>query len=132
MTQTILRVLSVSQLKLMEAIMNRNDRIKSFQEFWPYYVREHSKPGCRILHFIGSSAGIVCLIATFITANLWPIPLGLAIGYGCAWTGHFFIEHNRPATFKYPLWSFISDWKMWALMLIGQMDSEVKRTSGSA
>jgi hypothetical protein len=112
-----------------EATMKQSDRIRNFQEFWPYYVREHSKPGCRLLHFIGSSAGIICLAATFLTGNLWFVPLGLVIGYGFAWMGHFFIEHNRPATFNYPLWSLIADWKMWGLMITGRMDGEVERAS---
>ncbi|MCI0339375.1 MAG: DUF962 domain-containing protein [Acidobacteria bacterium] len=112
--------------------MNPSERIKSFQEFWPYYVREHSRPGCRLLHFIGSSAGLICLIVSLFTGKLWLILLGLLIGYGFAWTGHFFIEHNKPATFKYPLWSFISDWKMWSLMLTGQMNAEVERALHSA
>jgi hypothetical protein len=109
--------------------MKETDRIKTFEQFWLFYVREHSTLGCRLLHFVGSSAGLVCLIATFITGNLWLIPLGLLIGYGFAWIGHFFIEHNKPATFQYPLWSFISDWKMWALMITGRMGTELKRAS---
>jgi hypothetical protein len=35
------------------------------------------------------------------------------IGYGFAWIGHFVFEKNKPATFKYPLYSFIGDWVMW-------------------
>ena len=108
-------------------IMNKEDRIKSFEEFWPYYVREHRIAGCRLLHFIGSSLGVICLVSTFVTGNLWFVPLGLALGYGFAWTGHFFIEHNKPATFQYPLWSFRADWRMWRLMLIGRMREEVER-----
>jgi hypothetical protein len=109
--------------------MKRTDDIKDFQEFWPYYVREHSKIGCRLLHFIGSSAGLICLFAASLTRNLLFILLGLIIGYGFAWIGHFFIEHNKPATFKYPLWSLIADWKMWSLMITGRMSAEVERTS---
>ncbi len=112
--------------------MSQQERIKSFAEFWPYYVREHSTPGCRRLHFVGSTLGLVCLIATLVMANLWFIPLGLVIGYGFAWTGHFLIEHNKPATFQYPLWSFMSDWKMWALMLTGRMQPEVERAIRAA
>jgi hypothetical protein len=112
----------------MEATMNQSDRIKSFEQFWLFYVREHSTRGCRLLHFIGSSAGLICLLATIITGNLWLIPLGFIIGYAFAWIGHFFIEHNQPATFQYPLWSFISDWKMWTLMISGRMGEEVRRS----
>ena len=109
--------------------MNQEDRIKNFDEFWPYYVREHSTAGCRLLHFVGSSLGLLCLASTFVLGNPWFILLGLALGYGFAWVGHFFIEHNKPATFQYPLWSFQADWKMWLLTLTGKMAVEVKRVT---
>jgi hypothetical protein len=112
-----------------EAMMNQQNRIKSFDEFWPYYVREHSTTGCRILHFIGSSLGLICLVLTLITGNLWFIAPGLALGYSFAWIGHFFVEHNRPATFQYPLWSFLADWKMWRIMLLGRMSKEIESLS---
>jgi len=111
--------------------MKRSERIQSFQEFWPYYLREHSKSGCRLLHFIGSFAGLSCLIAATLTGSFLLIPLGFIIGYGFAWMGHFFIEHNKPATFKYPVWSLIADWKMWGLMLTRRINEEVQRSSGN-
>jgi hypothetical protein len=101
--------------------------ITSFGKFWLFYVHEHSHPLNRQLHFIGSSLGLVCLCTCFYTGNLLFIPLGLLLDYGFAWIGHFFIERNKPASFKYPLWSFRADWKMWALMLAGRMNSEVER-----
>lgn len=107
-------------------------RLKSFEEFWPFYVREHSHPTNRTLHFIGSTLGLVCLMILLGTGVLWFFPLGLVIGYGFAWVGHFFIERNKPASFKYPLWSFRADWKMWALILIGQMEQEVRRATERA
>lgn len=107
--------------------MNPSAHIKSFAEFWPYYVREHAAPGCRALHFIGSTLGLGCLVATCITGKLWLLLLGLALGYGFAWVGHFFVAHNKPASFQYPLWSFRADWKMWALTLTGRMQPEVER-----
>ena len=106
--------------------------INSFEEFWPFYVCEHSHPLNRQLHFIGSSLGLLCLCACFYTDNLLFIPLGLVLGYGFAWVGHFFIEHNKPASFKYPLWSFRADWKMWSLMLAGKMNTEVERALRAA
>jgi hypothetical protein len=107
--------------------MAQPDRIPNFEAFWPYYVREHSASGCRVLHFIGSTLGLGCLLAVFATGNGWFIPLGLVLGYGFAWAGHFFVQHNKPATFHYPLWSFRADWKMWTLMLTGRMTPEVER-----
>ena len=97
-----------------------------FDEFWLFYVREHAHPLNRQLHFIGSSLGLCCLAASLLTLNWLFIPLGLLLGYGFAWAGHFFIERNKPASFDYPLWSLRGDWKMWALMLRGKMQSEVE------
>ena len=48
-------------------------------------------------------------------------PAGVAFAYACAWTGHFGLEKNRPATFEYPLWSFVSDLRMWSHMIRGQL-----------
>ncbi len=48
-------------------------------------------------------------------------PAGVVFAYAMAWTGHFVIEKNRPATFKYPLWSFVSDLRMLSHMLRGQL-----------
>lgn len=98
--------------------------ISSFKEFYPFYLAEHSDPVCRNLHFIGSSLVLVALAYIVVTseyANLWVLPI---IGYGFAWVGHFFFEHNKPATFKYPLYSFISDWVMLAQFLTGRLPKE--------
>jgi len=111
----------------VETMMNQENRINNFGEFWPYYLREHSTSGCRLLHFIGSTLGVICLILTIVMGNLWFIPLGFVLGYSFAWTGHFFVEHNKPATFQYPIWSFLADWKMWRIMLLGRMSEEMKR-----
>ena len=98
-------------------------QFKSFAEFWPYYLGEHSKPATRLLHCVGSLAGIGIAIAFVAIGRWWLFPLALIPGYVFAWIGHFFIENNRPATFTYPLWSFMGDWKMLALMLTGRLQN---------
>jgi hypothetical protein len=105
------------------------ERYSSFAEFWPFYVSEHSRPATRLLHLLGTTAAVGLLIYLIAIGKWFLFPLALIPGYGCAWLGHFLIEKNRPATFKYPLWSFMGDYKMIALMLTGRMDSEVKRLS---
>lgn len=93
----------------------------SFAEFYPFYLNEHINKTCRRLHFVGSTLVLSLLVSTVISQNwalLWLLPV---IGYGFAWVGHFFFEHNKPATFKHPLYSFIGDWVMAKDMLIGRI-----------
>ena len=100
---------------------------KSFNDFWPYYVREHSHPGCRWMHFVGSTLVLVLAAGMVIWQNYWVFFSLPIFGYGFAWFGHFLLEKNTPATFKYPLWSFMGDWKMWWLMFTGRMSPELDR-----
>ena len=105
----------------------RDPAIRSFDDFWPFYVGQHRRHGTRVMHFIGITLGIVFLVRAISTGNLVFVLSGLAAGYGFAWAGHSFIEKNRPATFSYPLWSFLGDLRMYGLMLQGRMSAEVER-----
>jgi hypothetical protein len=93
----------------------------SFSAFYPYYLSEHSNRSCRRLHFIGTTIGLVCLLHALSTLNFWWLLAGIVQGYAWAWVGHFFFEHNRPATFTYPRWSFMGDWVMWKDILTGKI-----------
>jgi len=106
----------------VEEIMS--ERIQTFREFWPYYLGEHAVPSCRALHFVGTTAAFGCVISAIVAMNPWFILGGLLCGYGPAWIAHFFIEKNRPATFKYPLWSMIADFRMWGNMVLGRFWSD--------
>lgn len=93
----------------------------SFKDFYPYYLSEHSDRTCRRLHFIGTALLIALAVFATLTASwalLWLVPV---VGYGFAWTGHFFFEHNRPATFKYPFYSLAGDFVMFRDMLTGRI-----------
>lgn len=95
-------------------------RIKTFEEFWPYYLAEHSRPLTRYLHLAGTLTGTTLLILAILSWSYWLILAGLVSGYAFAWLSHLFVERNRPATFKYPLWSFIADYKMAVMTLTGR------------
>ena len=92
-----------------------------FTDFYPFYLAEHSNRTCRRLHFVGTSLGLACFALAVATWNPWWLLAGLVTGYAFAWVGHYFFEHNRPATFTYPFYSFLGDWVMWKDMLSGRI-----------
>lgn len=91
--------------------------MKTFDDFWPFYLQEHADPHNRRLHFIGTSIVHLILFYVFATADFKALLLIPLFGYGFAWFGHYALEKNTPATFKYPLWSLMADFKMFYLML---------------
>jgi hypothetical protein len=94
---------------------------KTFEEFYPYYLAEHSNVTCRRLHFVGSTLALACLGLAIGTGNARWLLAGLLCGYGFAWVGHFAFEKNKPATFQRPLYSFMGDWAMYRDILTGKV-----------
>ncbi len=105
----------------MDNTEENKSRFRSFAEFYPYYLSEHRNRVCRRLHFAGSSGVLACLLLVVISGNAWWFLAALLCGYGAAWVGHFFFEKNRPATFRYPVWSLFGDWVMYKDMLTGRI-----------
>lgn len=103
----------------------RTDMIKTEaspkQAFYDFYLDEHQNMACRRLHFAGSSFGLLGLAKTLKTGSVKPLVKGIAAGYACAWVGHFFFEKNKPASFKFPLKSFASDFRMYSDVLRGNL-----------
>ena len=107
-------------------------RFNSFEEFWPHYLAEHSKPETRALHAIGSTVSLACAV-TLIVKRKWKLlPLALVPGYGAAWLSHFLLVKNKPATFDHPLWSLRGDYKMIGMMINDKLDAEVERAGSAA
>jgi hypothetical protein len=101
--------------------MDKQEKIyTNFADFYQFYLKEHSNPINRVLHLIGSTSALLVLLYIVATGRLSFFPVALLIGYGFAWVGHFVFEKNKPATFKYPFYSFASDWVMWFQVLSGQ------------
>jgi hypothetical protein len=96
------------------------ERYRTFQEFYPFYLTEHVNPVSRRLHVIGTTLVVLCLIAAVVTLNWQFLIAAPLIGYGFAWVGHFFFEKNKPATFKYPGFSLMGDFRLWFETVTGQ------------
>jgi hypothetical protein len=99
----------------------RDGRYQSFAEFYPFYLSEHSDRRTRRIHFVGSVLALLCLLWALLSGEARWFLAALICGYGFAWGGHIFFERNRPATFRYPLYSLMGDWKMFWQILTGKM-----------
>lgn len=103
------------------------ERHRSFAEFWPFYLREHSKASTRTLHYIGTMLVLAIAAFALLSGRLWWLLAMPFAGYFFAWLAHFTLERNRPATFTYPLWSLAADFRMWWFWLTGRLGGELER-----
>jgi hypothetical protein len=101
--------------------LNEIKNYHSLSEFYPFYLSEHSNRTSRRLHFIGTTLALLLFIAALGTQKGWLIPIAVVQVYALAWIGHFFFEHNKPATFNYFWLSLLGDWRMWWEILTGKI-----------
>lgn len=100
---------------------------QTFAAFWPHYLREHSRPQTRALHYLGTSLVVAIAVFALATQRWWWLAAMPVAGYLFAWIAHFVIEKNRPATFTYPAWSLAADFRMWWLWATGRIGAELDR-----
>ncbi|MES1984074.1 MAG: DUF962 domain-containing protein [Pseudomonadota bacterium] len=100
---------------------------RTFRDFWPFYLQEHARPMTRGLHYVGTSLSIGLGLFAVAESRFWPLVALPVAGYGFAWISHLIIEHNRPATFHYPLWSLAADFKMWFRFVTGRLSTDLTR-----
>jgi hypothetical protein len=99
----------------------------NYQEFFIFYLHEHSDPRNRLMHAAGTLLGLCTLVVPIAIGHPWYALLWPVVAYGFAWTGHFLLEGNKPATFGHPFWSLISDFRMFGLMLTGRLQDRVAK-----
>ncbi|HXJ01705.1 MAG TPA: DUF962 domain-containing protein [Micropepsaceae bacterium] len=106
--------------------MAQTPRIQTYREFWPYYLREHAHPETRLWHIVGTGTASVLFVAAIVSFSYELLLGALATGYGPAWIAHLKIEKNRPATWRYPIWSLLSDFRMAGAWLTGALEHELR------
>ena len=99
----------------------------TYAEFWPVYLKAHSRPATRLVHYAGSVLALGALVFAVVTRDWRWCVAAVLVGYLFAWTSHFAIERNRPATFGHPLWSLASDFRMLALWVVGRLQPHLER-----
>lgn len=102
-------------------------KYKTLAEFWPFYLHEHSKAGTRALHLAGTALAAAFILLALILLQPWFLLGALVAGYAFAWVAHYFVEHNRPATFTYPVKSLLSDWVMFGYFVSGRLGHELRK-----
>ncbi len=103
---------------------------QTYDEFFAFYLTQHSNPINRAWHYVGTVTAVSFFVGCLATQNWIYTPLAVVIGYGCAWTGHFGFEGNKPATFGHPGWSFISDFRMLFLFATGRLGPALEAALG--
>jgi hypothetical protein len=98
----------------------------TYPEFWRHYLNAHRRPETRLVHYAGSVLALAALVLAAVTLDWRWLIAAPVVGYLFAWTSHFAIEHNRPATFGHPLWSLASDYRMLGLWLVGRLQPHLE------
>lgn len=94
-------------------------RFSNLSQFYEHYLAEHARPVTRLIHCVGSLLFLICV---GLSGFWWPaFFLGVGVAYGLAWLSHFLIERNQPTTFKSPLLSFLSDFRMLYELVMGRI-----------
>lgn len=102
----------------------------SFDAFWASYLRAHSRPGTRGVHYFATVLGMAGVTSSAIWLDPWPGVIAIACAYVLAIGAHLLIEHNQPLILSNPFWGAVADMRMCLLALTGRLERELARHHG--
>jgi hypothetical protein len=90
-------------------------RFETFEDFYPYYISEHSHPDNRRLHVIGTGLALLCLTQVVmwgVIGGFWSLVWAAIFGFGFAAASDHFIAKIKPTALTHPAYSLMADFKM--------------------
>ncbi|MEP1231206.1 MAG: DUF962 domain-containing protein [Litorimonas sp.] len=102
--------------------------IKQYKDYWPQYLREHSRPLTRMSHYLQTTFGGIAILYAVWTFNLLMLLTTLAFIFVWALLTHILIEKNKPAAATHPFWwSVLNDIRMLFHYLTGTLKGELRK-----
>jgi hypothetical protein len=103
--------------------------VDTFEEFWPHYVRLHTRPETQTLHAVATLSCLALLGAAVVLRNPLVALMAPLVDYAIAQTSHRLFEANRTTPWKNQIWHTRAELRMLRFVLTRRMADEVLRTS---
>jgi hypothetical protein len=106
--------------------------VTRFEDFWPHYVRLHSKPETQWFHAAATATSTVLFALAISRKSLFLAAIAPLANHLIAQTSHRLFEKNKSTPWKNQIWHTRAEFKMLGLVLTGKMAAEVARISPRA
>ena len=101
----------------------------SFEDFWPHYVRLHTRPETHVLHAVATLSCLSLLGAAAIFRQPALAVAAPLVDFAIAQASHRLFEANRTTPWKNQVWHTRAELRMLRLVLTGRMRAEVARVA---
>jgi hypothetical protein len=106
--------------------------VHAFEDFWPHYVRLHTRQETHLLHAVATLSCLALLGAAVVTRQPWLAVAAPLVDFAIAQASHRIFETNATTPWKNQLWHTRAELRMLRLVLTGRMAAEVERVQSVA
>jgi hypothetical protein len=103
--------------------------VRTFADFWPHYVRLHTRPGTQALHAAATLSCLALLGASIASRHPALAALAPLADYAIAQASHRLFERNATTPWRNQVWHTRAELRMLRLVLTGRMSAEVSRNA---